>query len=332
MLRFTPRYIFYCVLLITTAGQWNCRPDVVEFRAFAGSVEDIRQMLAQAPADSSETVLIFKRNLPDTTLALASGLRLELLDTERLFANEVGNVVPCSTCEELKIDLAEAPRKGDLIARGISTVGPNNILIDVANAVRIRVTCDGRNLKLLPNRTIGLYLPIFGNTALVTAPIQYNGLDVSAGVLNNWSTPVDSLSRAVPIEIVSPQGVLKQGYQLRANTLGWIACGQPVINTSTATNTCARLQRGFDQTNTQVWWVSGNQSVAARMSPLPDDTQAYCLSGTPAGQPARIIAVAKTGLQWWLSDYPFNPENVPLVNISMQPVEEDAILALLRNL
>jgi hypothetical protein len=333
MLRVTIRHIFYCILLITTAGQWNCRPDVEEFRAFAGSAEDIRRTLAQAPAASSDSVFTFRRGVPDTTLTLASGLSLELRNTEQLFANEAGATVPCSTCNDLRIEIAEAPRKGDLIGRGISAIGPDKALIDIATAVRIRVVCDGRALRLLPNRTVGLYLPITRNAALFPVASVYSTNESATGIVAPWGGPAGSNQNTVsPIVDTTPQGDVRQGYKFSATTLEWIACGRPVVNVTMAINTCARLPKGFDLTNTQIWWVSEDLNIAAQMPQSPDDTQEYCLTGTPIGESARIIAMAKTGLQWWISDTPFNPENTPLVNVRMTPVEEAAVLALLRGL
>ncbi len=314
-------YLFLCTLI--TAG--SCRKDVEEFRPYVATQEDLGPLLQQVPDALSRSTFSFGGSIPDTTLTTSSGARVFLADTEQLFADETGATVPCSTCPSLKIDVTTVLRKGDIIARGISTSRyPDALMLESAGVVEIRATCNGKTLQLLPGRYVKVQIP-----ATTVSP----GMEVFTGEIDpdtGWQGWAATGTQAFWAEwpSINPPG-LQSGYELIVPALGWSNCARPIVEQSSPF--CVSLPGQFTALNARVFLVFDNIRAVAELKG-DNDTSTFCFAEAPLGYPVKVVVLGKTGGQHWLvSSFTEIGSNVQM-SLTPQPLEEQQVIDFLKNL
>ena len=314
-------YLFLCALV--TVG--SCRKDVEEFRPYVPTQEDLDPLLKQVPDALSSSTFLFGGSIPDTTLTTSSGVRIFLADTEQLFADETGATVPCSTCPSLKIDVTTVLRKGDIIARGISTSRyPDARMLESAGVVEIRASCSGKALQLLPGRYVKVQIP-----ATNVSP----GMEVFAGKIDpdaGWKGWTATGTQAFWAEwpLNNPPG-LQSGYELIVPTLGWSNCARPLVEQSSPF--CVTLPDQFTALNARVFLVFDNIRAVTELKG-DDATSTFCFPEAPLGYPVKVVVLGKTGGQHWLvSNFTEIGSNVQM-SLTPQPLEEQQVITFLKNL
>lgn len=317
---------FFNTLLLATllAGAWQCRPDVDELRPYPGSLTELQLLLKEVPNQSTQTAFTLNNLNRDTILTTSSGVRVLLNDTEELFANENGQLVPCSSCASLTVSTTEALRKGDFVAQGIPTFDTNGNLVESGGAIRLTAVCDGKKLHLLPNRTLKVQIP---SPTLLDNMFVFNGTfpnNTFAGWQNtteqaywaNWPGPVQP-------------GPTVDGYEIYTNSLDWIG-SQRVVD-SAPNSLCVDLPNGFDDQNTQCYLVFKNMRSIVPLLPTPGSNQ-FCFKNAPPGLLVRILTVSKTGDSYWLGSFETEVGTDAVIPLVPEPSSEQEILAILKGL
>ncbi len=312
------------VLLSTLTTVWGCRKDVEEFRPYVPILEDLEQLLSKAPGTSTHTVFLFGGSIPDTTLTTASGVRVFLADTENLFADDAGTPVPCSTCPSLKMEVTTVLNKGDLLARGLPTMRQSdNRLLESAGVVRVQASCNGQPLQLRPGRYIKIQAPatdiLFG---MQVFQASYDATPSFTG----WETSPDTAYWA---DWLLPGGGLQTGYEWITRSLGWSNCARPLNEQSSSF--CVTLPSQFNALNTRVYLVFDQIRVLAELKGNQQDSR-FCFPKAPIGYPIRIVAVGKTGEQYWLVQKPWEIGSNTELTVSPQPLTEKDVLDFIKSL
>ncbi len=311
------------VLLSTLTTVWGCREDVEEFRPYTPTQEDLGVLLSQTPGASTHTVFQFGGSIPDTTLTTASGVRVFLADTENLFADDAGTPVPCSTCPDLKVEVTVMLSKGDLIARGVpTTTAPGKNVLESAGVVYVQAYCQGKPLQLRDLRYVKVQIPANDQVTMTL----YDGVVDDQEKLAGWSASADDAFWAVwPVA----DGGTRTGYELIARHLGWSNCARPVVEQSSPF--CVTLPAQFSALNTQVYLVFENKLAVAELSGN-DQSSKFCFPEAPLGHPVRVVAVSKTGGQYWLTNYFTEIGSNVELNLSPQPMLEQEVINFLKAL
>lgn len=316
-------YLYLFLYALVTAGA--CHKDVEEFRPYVATQEDLGPLLQQVPDALSRSTFLFGGSIPDTTLTTSSGARVFLADTEQLFADETGASVPCSTCPSLKIEVATVLRKGDIMARGISTSRhPDARMLESAGVVEIKATCNGKALQLLPGRYVKVQIP---------ADNVSPGMEVFTGQIDpvaGWQGWAATGTQAFWAEwpLVNPPG-LQSGYELIVPALGWSNCARPIVEQSSPF--CVTLPDQFTALNARVFLVFKNiRAVAELKGDAAGST--FCFPEAPLGYPVNVVVLGKTGGQHWMvSNFTEIGSNVQL-SLTPQPQEEQQVISFLKSL
>lgn len=309
---------------MTLAGLWSCRKDIVSFEPAPSTLEEIQNLLGQVPSASAQTTFVLSGFVPDTVLITPGGVRVFLTDTEQLFEDADGNLVPCSTCQALRIEITEVLKKGDMIAYGIPTTTTENELLESGGIVKVVVTCDGKPLRLLPDRNLKIQIPATDpadNMLIYSAQMQH---DTFAG----W---VDTGLPVFQAEWPNPNGGDKiTGYELFSPALDWLNYARPVNEQSTSF--CVGLPAGFNPENTTAYLVFKNmRSVAAMEIDLANQT--FCYKNAPHGFQVKIVTVSKIeNGQYWLGNLETEIGTNATLNISPLEVDESQMLNFLKSL
>ncbi len=315
---------FFTILLLAMLVAGGCRPDVDELRPYPASLTELQLLLKEVPNQATQTTFVLNNLHRDTMLTTSGGVRVFLNDTEELFANESGQVVPCSSCTSLTVATTEALRKGDFVAQGIPTYDTNGNLVESGGAVRLTVICDGKKLQLLPSRTLKVQIP---SPTLLDNMFIFNGLfpnnefagwqaTTEPAYWANWPGPV-------------PSGPTVDGYEIYTNALDWVGC-QRVID-PTPNSFCVDLPEGFDDQNTQCYLVFKNMRSIVPLLPTPGSKQ-FCFKNAPPGLLVRILTVSKTGNSYWLGSLETEVGTDAVVPLVPEPSSEQEILAILKAL
>lgn len=314
---------FAYVLLSTLATVWGCREDVEEFHPYTPTLEDLGSLLAQIPGASTHTVFQFGGSIPDTTLTTASGVRVFLADTEHLFADDTGTPVPCSTCPDLKVEVTVILSKGDLIARAVPTTSaPADTVLESAGVVWVNATCQGKPLRLLSNRYVKVQIPATDRVNM----LLYNGVVDTSAALTGWAT---AGAEAFWADWTTDDGGVRTGYELIVPGLGWANCARPVPEQSSSF--CVTLPEQFNALNTDAYLVFENKLAVVKLSG-DDQSSRFCFPEAPLGHPVRVIAVSKTGGQYWLTNYFTEIGSNVELTLSPQPMLEQEVVSFLKNL
>jgi hypothetical protein len=284
------------LIALALAGVFGCRKDVEELRPYSASQSELSQLLSQVPNTATRTTFLLSGPLPDTVLTTSSGLRIHLTDTEALFAlTSSGALVPCSSCQQLKIEITEVIRKGDLLARQLPTIDNDNRWLESIGAVSISVTCDGQALNVLPGRNLKIQIPANATQADF---VVFNG-QTQGGVLKFWTNTQQPVYEA---EWPIGNSQIQKGYEILATQTGWVS-GQKLLVTNDYGSFCVEMGGQFAAENTQVYVVLKNkQSVIILEAQADPVERKYCFNGAPPGYLVRIVTVSKVGDQYWLGN------------------------------
>ena len=326
MFRKRPIHIIIYALLntLTLAGLWSCRKDVEVFRPYPPTLEAIQQLLEQVPAASTQTKFVLSGSVPDTVLSSPGGVRVFFTDNEHLFAGAGGVPVPCSTCQTLRVEVTEALHKGDIISRGIPTTSTAGELLESGGMVRVVVTCDGKPLRLLPDRKLKIQIP---------ANDPADDMFVFSGFVQN-DTFVGWKDTGLPVfqaEWPEPGGNgVVTGYELFSPILDWINCDR-FVNEQT-TSFCVDLPSSFNPENTTAYLVFDNIRAVAVLETDPDNGT-FCYRHAPHGYQVRVVTVSKTDDgKYWLGNQTTEIGTNATLNMTPQEVTEQQMLGFLKSL
>ena len=291
-----------------------------EFRPYPVTLGDIALLLGQVPDPATRTVFTMNGAFPDTTLRTASGVRVSLADTEALLADDQGKVVPCSTCQTLQIEVTEALRKGDLLARGLATYNTDGQRFESSGAVRVTFTCDGKKLQVLNGRNFKIQIPAANPTdwTLFTHPSKDSTL---------WTKTLD---KAYAAFWFSPNAVKIDGYELIMTSTDWATAGR-LLN-SGAGSFCADLPPNLNPQNTVVFMVFKKSRTVVQLNEVLVGED-FCARNLPPGEQVRIVTVSKFDGEFWVSQL----EDETGLSASVKPLTpqimtEQEVLDLLRGL
>ncbi|MBC7775191.1 MAG: hypothetical protein H7246_07110 [Phycisphaerae bacterium] len=302
---------------------WGCRKDVEDFQPYEPTAQVLENLLSeQAPNASTHTTFTLHYLATDQMLETAHGIRIFLIDTDHLFANKSSGLpVLCSTCPELKIEVTEVLDKGDIVARGLNTIGDSGTLFESGGMVRVIASCNGQELELLPDRTLKIQLP---NDNQQSGFFVFNQIEI-VGNGKQWT---NSNQEVFDAEWPIPNGI-QQGYELLVRNLGWAACGRPLTDPSSLF--CMELPVGFADQNTLAYLIFKNQQVVA---PLQFDLgkNKFCYPKAPVGFQVELVAVSKLGEQYWLGKAETEIGTNATIQLATQRTTEDAVLNFVKSL
>ncbi|MDO8366041.1 MAG: hypothetical protein Q7T20_04525 [Saprospiraceae bacterium] len=301
---------------------WSCRKDVQGFYPYAPSAQDLGNLLSEkVPNASTHSTFTFSFLANDITLETPSGARVFLVDTDHLFSN-VGSGQPllCSTCPDLKIEITEVLDKGDILARGLNTIGDSGTLFESGGMVRVTASCSGQQLALLPGRTMKIQIP---NKNQQNGFFVFNKIPSTTG--QGW---ISSNQKVFKAEWPLGNGI-QLGYEVLAENLGWVACGRPVTDPSSLF--CVELPSGFADQNTLAYVVFKDQQIVAPLQFALGQNK-FCYPKTPAGFQVQLVAVSKLGDQFWLGKAETEVGTNTTFPLSTQQLTETALLNFVKGL
>jgi hypothetical protein len=280
------------VLILSTTFSWNCRPDVEEFRPFPVSMAGVDSLLRNATIPTSTTDFKQSGALPDTMISTKNGIRVGLKDTEKLFTDDNGKVIPCSTCKSFSLEITEVAKRGDAIGRGINTLTTNGKMLEAGGILFLEAVCDGKKLRLKGDKTLQLQIPAKG--------VQLNNLDNFVGyqgvvkektfvgweptgekaLAGKWPVP----GSANPAEAV--------GLEIKTRTLDWIMLSRTVEGAAKPMRVLT--PQGFNGNNTQVYVVLKEIQAFAKLE-YDESRKVFVFEQMPVGQPATVLVIGKSG-------------------------------------
>lgn len=319
------RSLLICILLSTLAGVWGCRKDVDQFRVYDTSLADLQQLLSKVPASSTHTVFTFTGVIPDTFLTTASGLRVQLTDTENLFANAQGSTTPCSTCQTFTIEITEVLDKGDMLARGLSTLQfSSEKLVESVGMAQVRAFCNGQEMQLLSGRTIKVQIP--GPTNLRPGLSVFHGNTGTDDQFLGWENSGQEVYWA---DWFDQNNNPVAGYEVVTEQLGWVSAGQELSEQTSSF--CVSLPAGYTPENTQAFLVFDNLDAIVELKNDGDQTT-FCYDDAPKGRPVRMIVISKHAGEFWLGDASTEIGTNATLLMYPQNATQDEILNLLSHL
>lgn len=278
-------YNTYLLLsMLTFSGLWSCRPDVEEFRPYDDSLADISRLMAQVTPVSNPQTFVFGGAVADTILSTSSGVRVFLSDTEKLFADSNGNIVPFSSCPNLLIEIRYITDRSDLISLGRHTMTTDGKLLESLGMVDIVATCDGTPLKLLPGRSIKVQIP--SNQPLKNGLNTYTG-KLEKNTLEGW---VPGNGDVFWADWQVGNSSLQLGYEFLANQLGLQMIALPFVEP--LTSFCVTLPANFNRENSVVYVLTQNVLSLATLTATPG-SNTFCIENAPSGYPIEILTVSK---------------------------------------
>ncbi len=310
-------YTLLSTLTLTVVG--GCRKDVEEFRPYPITLGDIALLMGQVPDPATRTVFTMNGAFPDTTLRTASGVRVSLADTEELLMDDKGKVVPCSSCQALQIEVTEALRKGDLLARGLATYDAAGQLFESSGAVRVTFTCDGKKLQVLTGRNFKIQIP-------AAAPTDWKLFTHPSKDSTDWKDAGLAYTAYWP----GPNATEVKGYELILTSTDWATAGR-LMNSGTG-SFCADLPPNLNPQNTVVFMVFKKSRAVVQLNDVVG-AENFCAKNLPPSEQVRIVTVSKFGDQYWVSQL----EDEIGLSVSVKPMNpqimtEQQVLDLLRGL
>ncbi|MDW8230021.1 MAG: hypothetical protein RMJ33_09305 [Saprospiraceae bacterium] len=304
----------------------SCRKDVYEFTPYAPVAEDLSTLFQQVlePGNTAASFRLEGRGtpLPDTVFILPAGIRLHLADSETLFESESGVPVPCSTCPDLRLEAVFTARRGEAAARQLSQLTyPEGSVLESAGVLHVQAACAGQRLRLRAGRSLKVQIPVAtpkNNMAIFTAHTD------AQGNLMGWkggNTP------ALPVLWLPASGMLQAGYETQVAQMGWVNCAR--ILPEPASPLCVTLPDQFTALNTRVFAIFQNINSAVALSGSLNQSR-FCLEKAPLGYPVSIVAVARTGNQYWVAETSTEIGTDTKLALLPKPVAQEDIVALLR--
>lgn len=309
----------YGLLLLAALG---CRKDVDTFQPYAPTATELGALLSDR-VPSSATVSTFSlSNLSnDKVLETASGVQVFLVDTDQLFAKEGSGIpTPCSTCPDLKIEVIEVLDKGDMIARGLHTIGDSNKVFETAGMIRVKANCSGQALELLPNRTLKVNLPKANTSA------DFWVFDRTTEDTKPWNISPRQVYEA---EWPTANGATQSGYELLLSQLGWSAAGRFIPDQTSSF--CIQMPTGFGEQNTLTYVIFKNQQVVLPMT-FDLGKNLFCYPKMPVGYQVQTVAVSKLGDQFYLGKAQTEVGTNAIFPMNTQLMTEEAVINFVKGL
>jgi hypothetical protein len=309
----------YVWLLLAFVG---CRKDVDDFQIYAPSATELGALLSdRVPSSASVSTFNLSNLSSDKVLETSSGVQVFLVDTDQLFGKQGSGIpVPCSTCPDLKIEVTEVIDKGDIVARGLHTIGDSNKVFETAGVIRIKANCSGQALELLPNRTLKVNLPKPNTTD------DFWVFDRDTEDNKPWSITPRPVYEA---EWPSANGSTQYGYELVLSQLGWAAAGKFIPDQTSSF--CLQMPTGFGDQNTLTYVVFKDQQVVL---PLTFDLgkNLFCYPKMPVGYQVQTIAVSKLGDQFYLGKAQTEVGTNAVFPMNTQVMTEEAVINFVKSL
>ena len=319
--------IILYTLLSTLITLSACRKDVSLFVPYEDSSDELQFTLAQVPDPATITTFIFDGLAQDTVLTTPGGVQVPLIDTDHLFQDQNGQTIAASSCPDLKIEIIEVIRKGDILARELPTRTMDNSPLETVAMVRVEASCGGVRLDLLPNRNINVRIP-----ALDLQP----DLSLWVGVEQNeeligWEPSANQAAVGWG-EWPNLDGTIIEGYDIIVKSLGWSSAS--VLIEDPVTSFCVSMPPGYDSGNSRVFLLlSNSKSVFELISnPDVDDDNVFCVENVPVGYSVRLVTLTKLGNQLLLGNALSEIGTNSLVGLAPEAEAEQEIIQFLKGL
>ncbi|MBK8554719.1 MAG: hypothetical protein IPL65_02590 [Lewinellaceae bacterium] len=314
----------YALLLSLLFSTLGCRQDETIFRPYSASVDELQQTLAQVPNPSTHTVFTLANQVQDTILITPGGVRVSLTDTDHLFSDESGAIVPFSTCPDIRVEVTEVFQKGDILARGLPTRTLNERPMESVAIVQVNVFCGQKSLQILDDRFLKVQVP---SVELKPNLNLWLG-EMSADSLAGWKESPQDAS-VYWAEWPAVAGTTQTGYELITKTLGWLNAAAIIQNPTT--EFCVVLPPGFDNENSQVFVVlKNNRSVF--VLPMGTKFGEFCLDGAPIGYTVQLVSLSKLGDKFLLGSAQTEIGSNAVVKIDPLGMSEAEIIQFIKGL
>jgi hypothetical protein len=300
---------FLCVF-----SAFGCRKDTDTHTSYGDSTTEIKVFLSEnIKSTNATTTFYFSRAVADTILMTPNQVRIWLADTENIFQDAAGNAVPCSTCDDLKVEVTEVLKKNDMLASNITTVA-NGELLESGGMIKLRITCNNKPLQLRVNEYIRVQLPVANESDLVTDMKTYYG-QKNANNAFNWVSGVKDVYNAS--WGFDPNKMW--GYDILSDSLGWVGAGK-LLN-DTPAKFCVKLDPLFNDKNTLVYVTfAGKRSIAPTEGSFQN--QQFCFDNMPIGYPVKIVTISKIGENWYLGKNDTETGTNSVVDMDPEEVSE----------
>jgi hypothetical protein len=310
---------FLLIGIFLTIG---CRKDIYTFTPYPDSVGDIKAFLSQnLRSTNATTTFYFSRAIPDTILTTPNNVRVWLSDTENVFQDENGATVPCSTCNDLKVEVTEYLKKSDMLGNDVTTASDGK-LVESGGIINLRITCGNNELRLRPNEYIRVQFPVNSEADLLPNMMIYYGSKPDNSSIN-WALSTKSVGN-------SSWGFdpnINWAYELRSDSLGWIGAAR-VVN-DPQSKFCIKLDQQFNDKNTLVYVTfDGKNMIAPTLGNFQN--QEFCFENTPIGYPVKIVTISKIGNQWHLGKGSTETGTNTIVNTTPETVTEADLVTYLK--
>lgn len=339
----TKNLAFICLVVSIFLGCQGCEDEEVFTRA-ENTIQEIRSLVSATPGVITTATFTLRNLRRDTFLRTRLGSLIFLKNTENLFVYPDGKVQPCSQCNDLKIQVVEASKWGDFIARRLTNVDQKDIPLSTVGAIEITATCNGKRLLLAPNQNLLLNLQTKGNAIDLRA---FYGEPSAVDSLIRWTEAPD-VNMRVPFKRWYAPGFgfprdSASGFELQTKRLGWLNAasrdGVGNANTTRKTYNCRISGEEFTPTNTIAYiYLEGfNLFVPLQYEPVEKNLlyrnapMGYGYSGSGY----IIVTISKIKDQYWLGV--FRGQKEPQITnnfgpIRPRPVETNELLQDLRQL
>ncbi len=309
----------YGLLLLVFLG---CRKDVEVFQPYAPSATELSALLSdRVPHSAAVSTFTLSNLASDKVLETSAGVQVFLVDTDQLFAKAGSGIpVPCSTCPDLKIEVTEVFKKGEILARGLHTISDSGWAFESAGMVQIKAQCNGQALELLPGRTLKVHLPS------VNTSDDFWVFGQGSDTNKAWKTGFQPVYEA---EWPAANGATQRGYELLLSELGWSAAGR--FLEGPASSFCIQMPIGFGEQNTLSCVVFEDRQVVI---PLQFDLgkNLFCFPLMPVGYLIQPIAVSKLGDQFYLGKAQTEVGTNAIFPLNTQIMTEEAVVNFVKGL
>jgi hypothetical protein len=281
-------FLLLCILLT-----FGCRKDTDTFTPYSESITEIKQFLSEnVKSANTKTTFYFSRSISDTILTTTNNVRIWLYDTENIFADVAGNPLPCSTCDDFKVEVTEFLKKSDMLGNDITTA-TDNTLWESGGIIKLRITCNNQELRLRTNEYLRVQLPVASEAALMTDMKIYYGTKQTPDLPLNWLESTTFAGGSY--WDFDPNK--KWGYDVLSDSLGFIGTAKKITDPSA--KFCVKLAPELNDKNTLVYITfPGKNMIAPTEGNFQN--QEFCFENMPIGYPVKIITISKVGNRWLL--------------------------------
>lgn len=303
-----------------------CRKDVDVFIPYTNSTDDIKLLLKQVPDASLFTTLSPGAITEDTDFYTSSGAVIHLVDPDHLFQDPQNNPVLLSNCPNFRIEITEAYKKGDWLARGLNAFNTDGQLLAPEVFFAINFYCGSTRLSLVNDRDISVYLPVSNPEV---GFLKYQSA-VAPGNTLNWATTNEAVFKAEWPNPNAPTETL-EGYEVLVTKMGWNGVAK-MANTAqgTAAN-CIQISEPNNFENTLAFAVIPNARAVIALSKDAVNNR-FCSDGLPVGQPLQFILVSKVNGQYFIGDNTVQSQTDGIFTVAQQPSNTQEILNYIRDL